>query len=143
MEETKLNKQTHNRKHLEEDSFLDVYVNIKQWNVGKMKMSYDIIFLVLIQVIYQRDKICYFDNKNVISMTKVDTRELVNWAKVMFKNLIKELDIWSKTHAKMIERKSKLDAKKDMCNFALPIKVLMQHWFHEEQFQGLTIVTMS
>jgi hypothetical protein len=54
----------------------------------------------------------------------------------MFKNLIKELDIWSKAHAKMIERKGKLDAKKHMCNFALLIKVLMQHWFHEEQFQG-------
>lgn len=66
---------------------------------------------------------------------KVDTRELVKWAKVMFKNLIKELDIWSKTHAKMIERKSKLDAKKDMCNFAFLSKVLMQHWFHEDNFK--------
>jgi hypothetical protein len=74
---------------------------------------------------------------------KVDTREPVNWAKVMFKNLIEELNIWSKAYAKMIERKSKLDAKKDMCNFAFLIKVLMQHWFHEEQFQGLTIVTTS
>ncbi len=61
----------------------------------------------------------------------------------MFKNLIKELDIWSKTNAKMIKRKGKRDAKKDMCNFALLIKVLMQHWFLEEQFQGLTIVTTS
>jgi hypothetical protein len=73
MEGTKVSRQTHNREHLEKDSFLDVYVNIEQWNVGKMKMLYDIIFLVLIQVIYQRDKICYFNNKNVISMMKVDT----------------------------------------------------------------------
>jgi len=143
MEGTKVSRQTHNREHLEEDSFLDVYVNLEQWNVGKMKMSYDIIFLVLIQVIYQRDKICYSNNKNVISMMKVDTRKPINWAKVMFKNLIKELGIGSKAHAKMIKRKGKLDAKKDMCNFALLIKVLMQHWFHEEQFQGLTIETTS
>jgi hypothetical protein len=53
----------------------------------------------------------------------------------MFKNLIKELDIWSKANAKMIERKGKRDAKKDMCNFALLIKVLMEHWFLKEQFK--------
>jgi hypothetical protein len=35
MEGTNVSRQTHNTKHLEEDSFLDVYVNIKQWNVEK------------------------------------------------------------------------------------------------------------
>jgi len=41
-------------------------------------MPYDIKFLVFIQMIYQKDKVCYFNNKNVISMMKINRGEMVN-----------------------------------------------------------------
>jgi hypothetical protein len=46
----------------------------------------------------------------------------MKWAKIMFKDLFKEPNKWTKVKAKMIERKGKLDAKKDMCNFTLVFK---------------------
>jgi hypothetical protein len=45
-----------------------VYVKTEQWSVNKMKPPYDIHLLALIQVIYQRDKVCYFGNRNAISI---------------------------------------------------------------------------
>jgi hypothetical protein len=45
-----------------------MYVKIKEWSVNKMKPPYDIHLPPLIQVIYQRDKVCYFGNKNAISI---------------------------------------------------------------------------
>jgi hypothetical protein len=57
-------------------------------------------------------------------MMKANKGEPVDWAKIMFKNLIKEFDKWMKVLAKMLERNNKMDAK-DMCNFSLVIEVLM------------------
>ncbi len=42
-----------------------------------------------------------------------------------------------------LREKGKSDAKKNMCDFSLVIKVLMQPWFLEEQYEGPTIATMS
>ncbi len=42
-----------------------------------MKPPYDICLLALIQIIYQRDKVCYFNNKNAISiMTTVQGKAI-------------------------------------------------------------------
>ncbi len=57
-------------------------------------------------------------------MMKENKGEPMDWAKIMFKNLIKEFDKWMQVLAKMFERNNKMDAK-DMCNFSLVIEVLM------------------
>jgi hypothetical protein len=43
-----------------------------------MKKPYDICFLALIQVIYQRDKVYYFDNINAISIMTSMKGNVVN-----------------------------------------------------------------
>lgn len=78
---------------------LYAYVRIEQWSVENMKMRYDIKFLVLIQVIYWKDKVCYFSNKNEISMMKINRGETVNQVEIMFKTLFKELGILAKIQA--------------------------------------------
>lgn len=57
-------------------------------------------------------------------MMKENKGEPMDWAKIMFKNLIKEFDKWMQALAKMLERNNKMDAK-DMCNFSLVIEVLI------------------
>jgi hypothetical protein len=57
-------------------------------------------------------------------MMKANKGEPMDWAKIMFKNLIKEFDIWMKALAKMLEGNNMMDVK-DMCNFSLVIDVLM------------------
>jgi hypothetical protein len=60
-------------------ALLRVYVKTKQWSVSKMKPPYDIHLPALIQVIYQRDKICYFNNKNVMSIMTTLQRKAIDW----------------------------------------------------------------
>ncbi len=62
--------------------------------MAKMKSPYDIRFPTLIQIIYQREKICYFNHRNVITMMKANKGEQVDWVKIM--QLVKELHIWTK-----------------------------------------------
>ncbi len=57
---------------------------------------------------------------------KVDSGVPMDQAETMYKNLFKELDKWIKSQSKMIERKGEVKLKKDICNFALIIKVLIQ-----------------
>ncbi len=57
---------------------------------------------------------------------KVDRGVPMDQVETMYKKLLKELDKWIKSQSKMIKRKGKVKFKKDMCNFALIIKVLMQ-----------------
>jgi hypothetical protein len=52
-----------------------------------MKPLYDIHFPTLIQVIYYVDKVCYFNNKNVISIITIMKRKEVDWANTLFKQL--------------------------------------------------------
>jgi hypothetical protein len=52
-------------------ALLGAYVKIEQWSVSKMNPPYDICFPTLIQVIYYKDKVCYFNNKNVISIITI------------------------------------------------------------------------
>jgi hypothetical protein len=63
------------------------YVKIEQWSVGMMKPPYDICFHALIQVTYKRDKVSYFNNKNVISIMIVMQIKVVDWVNILFKQL--------------------------------------------------------
>ncbi len=66
-------------------TLLKVYINIKQWNVSVMKSPYDVHFPTFIQIVYKRDKVNYFSNKNVISMMMTNQRKYVYWAYTMSK----------------------------------------------------------
>lgn len=45
-----------------------IYINAKQWNVSKMKKPYPISFFAFIKIVYQKNKVYYFSNRNVISI---------------------------------------------------------------------------
>lgn len=66
---------------------------------------------------------------NVIMLMKVDHEEIINLANIMYKHLIKELNKWSKVHAKILEGKVKANPKKDIYNFVPTIEVVMEKWF--------------
>ncbi len=44
---------------------------------------------------------------------------------------------------RLLRKKGKSNARKNMCHFALVIEVLMHPWFLEEQYEGPTIATRS
>ncbi len=61
-------------------------MSIKQWNVAKLKSPYDMRFLALIHIMY-RKKCYYFNNKDVISMMKMDKKEQIDWDNNMYRHL--------------------------------------------------------
>jgi hypothetical protein len=67
-----------------------------------MKVPYDIHFLALIQIVYQKDKFHYFSSKSVISIMIVVKGNYVDWAENMFKQLQNELIRWITSHTKML-----------------------------------------
>ncbi len=60
-------------------------------------------------------------------MIKVNIKEYVDQAEIMLKKIVKEFDKRSKIQTKLIKGKGKLDSKKDLWNFALVKKLLMQN----------------
>jgi hypothetical protein len=94
-----------------------------------MKLPYDICLHALIQVIYQRDKIYYFNNKNVISITTIVQGKTIDWANILFKQLQRELTRWTTAQTKVMMGIIKVDPKKDVCHSTLVIEILIQHLF--------------
>lgn len=77
------------KKHVKKISLFSVNISEQQWNVSKLKSPYDIWFPIMIQVIYKEDKVCYFNNINIISLMKANNGVLVNRVRLCKK-------IWSK-----------------------------------------------
>ncbi len=78
-------------------------------------------YLIIISVIYQRQKAQYFNNKNVITLVRVEKGEKVDCAQIIFNSLCSELDQWYK-----YVKDNKGD-KKDTCQFALVLVKIFQY----------------
>ncbi len=61
---------------------------------------------------------------------RVDHGEFLNWAAIMYSQLVKELIRWDKCQKKMIEGTTKREQKKDVCHSAIIVEVLFQKCFH-------------
>ncbi len=59
----------------------------------------------------------------------VDHGNFVNWATIMYSQLVKELMRWEKHEKKMIERTPERKPKKYVCHYAIVQEVLFQKWF--------------
>ncbi len=66
-------------------TLLGWYVNIEQWSVNKMKKPCDNRLLAFIQIIYQKDKVYFFSNRNAISIMTIVKGKEVDWANNLFK----------------------------------------------------------
>ncbi len=80
-------------------------------------------------IIYKKDKVQYFSNKSTMMISKVDHGEFVNWATIMYSQLLKKLIRWAKCQKNMIEGTTKRKPKKDVRHFVIVLKVLFQKWF--------------
>ncbi len=62
-------------------------------------------------------------------ISKVDNGESMNWATIMYSQLVKKLIRWEKCQNNMIEGTTKKESKKDVCHFTIILEVLFQKWF--------------
>ncbi len=67
-----------------------------QWNAKSLGLPYFVKYIAIISIIYQRDKVQYFNNKNVITLMKAEKGQKVDWAQIIFNSLCNELHRWYK-----------------------------------------------
>jgi hypothetical protein len=67
-----------------------------QWNAKNLGLPYFVRYPAIISVIYQREKMTYFNNKNVITLMRIVKGKKVDWAQIIYNSLCSELDQWYK-----------------------------------------------
>jgi predicted nucleotidyltransferase len=74
----------------------NTYNTNERWVIKKMKSEYANIIVIILPIIYQKDKVQYFSNKSTMMISKVDHGKFVNWIIIMYFQLVKELIKWEK-----------------------------------------------
>jgi len=111
------------------DRVSNTYNTNEGWVLKKMGSEYVNKIIAILSIICQKDKVQYFSNKFAMMISKVDHGEFVNWVAIMYFQLVKDLIKWEKCRKNMIEGTNKKEPKKDICHFAIVLKVLFQKWF--------------
>jgi hypothetical protein len=70
----------------------------------------------------------YFSNKFAMMISKADHGKFVNWATIMYYQLVKEFIKWGKCQKNIIEGTTKREPKK-ICHFIIVLEVLFLKWF--------------
>jgi hypothetical protein len=60
------------------------YNTNERWVVKKMKLGYVNWIVVILPIIYQKDKVHYFNNKSAMMIFKVDHGKSIDWAIIMY-----------------------------------------------------------
>jgi hypothetical protein len=97
------------------------------WNVKSLGLPYLVRYLAIIFMIYQKYKVVYFSNKNVIRLMKVKKGKKVDWVQIMFNNLCIELNWWYK-----YVKENKED-KKDACQSTLILAKKFKYLFFPQK----------
>jgi len=86
-------------------------------------LPYIVKYHVIIFVIYHRDKVTYFNNKNAITLMQIEKGKKVDWAQIIYNSLCSELDRWYK-----YAKENKGD-KKDTCQSTLILAKILKYMF--------------
>jgi hypothetical protein len=69
---------------------LDTYNTNEGWVVKKMRSEYVNRIVAILPIIYQKDKVWYFNNKCVMMISRTDHGKSANWVTIMYSQLVKE-----------------------------------------------------
>ncbi len=94
-----------------------------------MRSKYANRITTILPIIYQKDKVHHFSNKYVMMISRIDHIESINWAAIMYFELVNELIRWDKCQKNMIEGIAKREPKGNVCHFAIVLEVIFWRWF--------------
>jgi hypothetical protein len=78
------------------DRVPNTYNTNERWVVKKMRSEDANIIATILPIIYQKDKVQYFSVKSTMMISKVDHGKCINWAIIMYFQMVKELIKWEK-----------------------------------------------
>jgi hypothetical protein len=112
------------------DRILDTYNTNERWVVKKKKLEYVDRIVAILPIIYQKDKVQYLSNKYAMMISKANHGESVNWAAIMYFQLVKELIRWGKCQKNIIKGTTNIELKKDVGHhYVIILEVMFQKWF--------------
>jgi hypothetical protein len=65
-----------------------------------MRSKYANINVAILPIIYQKDKVQYFSNKLAMMISRINHGESINWAAIMYFQLVKKFIRWEKCQKK-------------------------------------------
>jgi hypothetical protein len=96
---------------------LDTYNTNERQVVKKMRSIYVNRIATILLIIYPKDKVQYFNNKSPMMISRADHGKSVNWAAIMYSQLVKKFIKWKKCQKNMIEGTTKTEPKKGCMPF--------------------------
>jgi hypothetical protein len=89
-----------------------------------MKPRYVNRIATILPIIYQKNMVQYFNNKSTMMISKANHWKSMNWATIMYFQLVKKLIKWDICQKNMIEGTAKREPKKDVCHYVIILEVL-------------------
>jgi len=74
----------------------NTYNTNEGWVVKKMRLEHANKIATILLIIYQKGKVQYYSNKSTMMIFRVDHGKFVDWATIMYFQLVKELIKWEK-----------------------------------------------
>ncbi len=100
-----------------------------QWNAKNLGWPYSVKYPTMISMIYQREKMMYFSNKNAITLMKVYIyKKKVDWAQIIFNRLCSELDWWYK-----YVKENKGDKNETYQSTLILVKIFKYLFIHQKE----------
>jgi hypothetical protein len=72
----------------------DAFVNKEQWNIFRMKEGYHAKFVRILQIIYQRKRLAYFNNHIAITLNLTNKGKKIKWCSIMLTQMSIKLTRW-------------------------------------------------
>jgi hypothetical protein len=72
----------------------NAFVNKEQWNIIQMKEKYHVKFITILQIIYQCERLTYFNNHIAITLNLTNKGKKINWCSIMLTQMLIELTQW-------------------------------------------------
>jgi len=85
------------------DKVPNTYNTNERWVVKKIKSKYAHKLLQFCPLSILKNKLQYFSNKFAMMISKVDHGKSINWATIMYYQLVKKLIKWEKCQKNMRE----------------------------------------
>jgi hypothetical protein len=94
-----------------------------------MKEEYHTRFVIIIQIIYQRERLVYFNNHIAIILNLANKRKKINWCSIMLTQMSIVLTQWTEHQKQIVVGLVTYDKKATTCYFRKIIKVCLYTGF--------------
>jgi len=108
-----------------------------------MKEEFHARFAIILQILYQREKLAYFSNWITITFDLTNKGQHVNWCFIVLTQLLLELTRWTKCQKKATINLVSSKTKIDNCYSRPILNILFRKWFPLSNMPSPRTITLE